>query len=442
MLDNSSEDKQAASERPHGIREPGPPPAPAAIDFTRLSRAELQEALRSLLSAAAPGPGEIDPLQRVMHEMQVHRCELEMQNRALRDAQAELERSVRRYGELCDSLPVAYVTMTLHGRIVEANPAASELFGVERERLPGMYLRDLVSSTDGPALAAHLSACAHNAERQVTEATVERRRGGPVPVQVSSQRTETAEGIFVRTALTDVAELKEAQRVLRGMVAEQESFAYSISHDLRAPLLTISSFAKVLTEDADMLAPEEATDILRRIQRAACRMDELLQNLLEYSRVSRGPTSSEPVALDEVVKDMLVQHLAVIKERGARVSVQENLPSVLGSRALLGQVMSNLLTNALKYTPRERAPVVRIAAQETERAVLIVVADEGIGIPPQHRERIFGMFERLHGQHEYPGSGIGLALVHRAVERMRGRIWVESEEGKGSTFYVELPKSA
>lgn len=415
--------------------------APAArLDFHQLSGGELDETLRTLLETAPVGPDVGDRLQRLVHELQVQRCELEMQNRALREAQAELEHSVHRYADLYDSLPLGYLTLTPQGRIVEANRTAAEMLGMSREQLSGMYLRHFFSPADGVTLTAHLLKSAEHPDRQVAEVTLERRRTTPLPVQLSSHRTQLEEGVFVRMALTDVSELKEAQRVLRDMVAEQESFAYSISHDLRAPLLTISTFSKVLAEDVGELSSAESIDIVHRIRRAACRMDDLLQNMLEYSRVSRAQTRLEEVPLAEIVKDVLVQHQGVIKERQARIEVQEPLPSAGGARPLLSQVLSNLLTNALKYTPPDRQPVVRIGARETERTVVLRVEDEGIGIAPEHQERIFRMFERLHGVSEYPGTGIGLALVRRAAERMRGRVWVESQEGKGSCFYLELPK--
>jgi signal transduction histidine kinase len=181
-------------------------------------------------------------------------------------------------------------------------------------------------------------------------------------------------------------------------------------------------------------------DIVQRIGRAAGRMDELLQNLLEYSRVSRAQAKVEPLNINEIVNDVVIQHQGLIDNSGAELHIQPGMPIVAGSRTLFGQAFGNLLTNALKYAQKGTKPVVRITARESDCTVIFCVADEGIGIAPHHQERIFRIFERLHGLAEYPGTGIGLAIVRRAVERMRGRIWVESQEGKGSRFLMELPK--
>jgi signal transduction histidine kinase len=222
-------------------------------------------------------------------------------------------------------------------------------------------------------------------------------------------------------------------------VTEQESFAYSISHDLRSPLLTISNFASLLADDAVTIEPAEQRDIIGRIQRSAARLDRLLLTLLDYTRVSRHPTPLEPLSIEEIVHDLLLEHAATIRERSAQIALQPGLPHVVGSRTLLNQALGNLLSNALKYTPPDRAPAVRIGWERRERMVILVVADEGIGIAPQHHERIFRIFERLHNHATYPGAGIGLALVRRAAERMHGRVWVESDAGCGSRFHLELP---
>ena len=236
------------------------------------------------------------------------------------------------------------------------------------------------------------------------------------------------------------AQLKHAQRSLQEIVAEQENFAYSISHDLRAPLLTMRGFASMLLDDPGSFSPEQSREILGRINRAGARMDDLLLSLLEYTRVSRSDVPLGPLSLSEVVSDVLVQHRDLISESRAQLDVEEPLPAALGSTALLGQALGNLLTNAIKYTAKNQTPVVRIRARVTERTVIVTVADEGIGIAPENHERIFRIFERLHGVSAYPGAGIGLALVRRAADRMQGRVWVESEAGRGAQFHLELPR--
>jgi signal transduction histidine kinase len=170
-------------------------------------------------------------------------------------------------------------------------------------------------------------------------------------------------------------------------------------------------------------------------------MEETLKRLLEYSAVARAELVCEAVNVDGVVTDLLIQHRAQIEERNAAVLVERPLPSMRAAREALSQVLSNLLTNALKYTAPGESPKVHIFAQSTESHVRLHVVDQGIGIDPKFHERIFKVFERLHGYSRYPGSGVGLAIAKRAVERMNGKIWCESEPGRGACFIVELPRA-
>jgi chemotaxis family two-component system sensor kinase Cph1 len=412
------------------------------MDFTKLSRGELDEALRVLVSSSPVGEDISDRLQQIVHELQVHRCELEMQNRALQDTQAELESSVHRYTDLYDSLPIGYVTLSPKGQIIEANHTAIAMLQGSRPRLDGKFLHTFMSEKDGERLAVHLATCLESDARQVTEVTLEVPEQRPIIVQLSSRRAQAGpdQGWCIRTAITDVSELKDAQRVLEDVIAEQESFAYSISHDLRAPLITITNFTALLLDGSIGSDPGEMRDTLDRIRRAGMRMDELLQNLLEYSRVSRAHAPMETLNLGDVIRDVLAQHQGLIEDQKAKVQVQDCGLNAYGSRTLCGQAIGNLLTNAIKYAKPGTVPTVTISVTEQSRSLVVCVADEGIGIPRHHFDRIFRIFERLHTQAVYPGTGIGLALVRRAAERMHGRVWVESEEGKGSRFFIELPK--
>jgi len=222
--------------------------------------------------------------------------------------------------------------------------------------------------------------------------------------------------------------------------AELESFAYSVSHDLRAPLRAMQGFAQALLEDyADRLDPI-GQEYAHRIVAAAGHMDTLIRDLLSYSRLSRAALHLQPVSLASVVADVLTQLEGELRKREAQVTVEEPLPQVVGHYATLIQVVGNLLTNAVKFVRPEIQPQVRVWAEEREEWIRLWVEDNGIGIAPEHQERIFRVFERLHGIEAYPGTGIGLAIVRKGVERMGGRVGVESEPNRGSRFWVELPK--
>ena len=230
----------------------------------------------------------------------------------------------------------------------------------------------------------------------------------------------------------------ERTAALRETYAELESFSYSVSHDLRAPLRAMQGFASVLLEDYGPRLEAAGQDYARRIVSAARRMDALIQDLLVYSRVSRSQLEIGAVSWRSVVEAAQTQLDAELREREARVTVEEPLRSVTGHQATLVQVTANLLGNAIKFVPPGTAPRVRVWTEARGQKVRCWVEDNGMGIAPEHRERIFGIFERLHSGDRYPGTGIGLAIVRRGVERMGGRVGVESTPGEGSRFWVEL----
>ncbi|WP_207482383.1 PAS domain S-box protein [Arenibaculum pallidiluteum] len=234
----------------------------------------------------------------------------------------------------------------------------------------------------------------------------------------------------------------ERTRQLADANAELQGFAHSVAHDLRAPLRTLRGFSQALVEDYGELLDETARDYLGRIADGAVRMDHLIQDLLAYSRISREELVLEPLELDRVVVDVLRQLEGTLNGAEATVHVVRPLPWVKGHRAVLGQVLANLVSNAVKFVAADTKPEVRIRAERrSEGHVRLWVKDNGIGIALEHQTRIFQVFQRLHGMMQYPGTGIGLAIVRRGAERMGGSAGVESEPGAGSRFWVDLQEA-
>ncbi|MBI2358774.1 MAG: hypothetical protein HYV04_07680 [Deltaproteobacteria bacterium] len=234
------------------------------------------------------------------------------------------------------------------------------------------------------------------------------------------------------------AALRRTNKALREVNAELEAFAYSVAHDLRAPLRPLRGFGMALLEDYGDRLDAAGRDYARRIVNLSERMDALILDLLAYSRVSRAEHKLDPVSLASIINDALAHMEEDLRLRGARVSVERPSVYVLGHRMTLVQVVTNLLSNALKFVPEDEKPEVRIWAEERSGCVRLWVKDNGIGISPDQQGRIFGLFQRLHPTDAYPGLGVGLAIVWKAVAKMDGRVGVESSPGKGSAFWVEL----
>ena len=222
--------------------------------------------------------------------------------------------------------------------------------------------------------------------------------------------------------------------------AELEAFAYSVSHDLRAPLRAIAGFAEAMWEDCGASLDDRGRDYLNEITGAASRMNVLVQDLLDYGRVNRIDMPLERVKLADAVANA-VDQLKDDRRGALTVNVSPEL-FVVGHPRVLPQVILNFLTNAFKFHLPSSSPEVQVFAEKREGYVRLSVRDNGIGIAPEHQERIWQVFERLHEREAYPGSGIGLAIVKRAVTRMNGRYRVDSVPGQGSTFWIELAESS
>jgi signal transduction histidine kinase len=242
-------------------------------------------------------------------------------------------------------------------------------------------------------------------------------------------------------------EVEERKRIEESLVSnthelersnsELERFAYVASHDLQTPIRTIIGFSQILAEDYSGKLDPAADDIISRIVDSGSYMQNLINDLLEYSRIGSNYTAGETVDCEALVKKQINVFEQEIRDSHTVITC-ENLPVIQGERTMLDQVFRNLIGNALKY--RNKQPnLIHISGQVTENEWVISVKDNGIGMEPQYLQRIFGIFQRLHLREEYEGTGIGLAICKKAVERLGGRIWVESVRGEGSTFFFTIP---
>lgn len=239
----------------------------------------------------------------------------------------------------------------------------------------------------------------------------------------------------------DVTAAKRIEESLRISNEELEHFVYAISHDLQAPLRGMQGFAVLLLKRAKERLDQKERHYLERIQKGAERMEELIRDLLDYSRIERIIHPWELVDMEQIVRQVRQDMEDRIRHTHADFKLESSLPCVYGDRVRLAQLWANLMTNALKYAKPGEPPVIRIGCQEDGQHFIFFIRDNGIGIPPEFHGKIFGIFNRLHTHEQIEGTGIGLAIVKRIVDFHRGKIWVESAEGEGSTFFYTLPKT-
>jgi PAS domain S-box-containing protein len=229
--------------------------------------------------------------------------------------------------------------------------------------------------------------------------------------------------------------------ILQQAVSELEAFSYTVSHDLRSPLRAMQGFSEAVMEDYGDKLDDQGKNYLERIKTAALRLDTLIKDLLSYTRISRQDVPLEPLDLDRIVHD-IVERDPSLNPPAATVRIEGSLPKVLGRESALTQVVSNLLGNAVKFVAEGKVPETRVWCEDRGPRVCLWIQDNGIGISPKDHERIFQMFVQINDDKIYKGTGVGLAIVKKAVQTMRGTVGVESDGKSGTRFWVELAKAA
>lgn len=364
--------------------------------------------------------------------------------RRVQEQNRELAKKERYVQEMQDPLWV----VDENNRIVDINPAFTALFGYRREEVLGRDVLEFLDEPDRAVLAAQLEARSRGVSATY-ELVVHARDGSRIPVLVSGTplvedgRITGKIGIMKDIRLRKKLEedLQERNAELERLTRELESFTYSVSHDLKAPLRGIDGFARALVEDyGDRLDPT-ARHYLDMICSGVAHMGQLIDALLAYSRLERRELAAGPVELAAVIEQLLADRRFELQER--RITVRVALPfrQVRGEPEGFRQLFGNLIDNAIKFTRDRPDPEIVIGGEESDAEQVVWVKDNGIGFDMRYHDRIFQMFQRLHRAEDYPGTGIGLAIARKVVEKLGGRLWAESEPGKGATFYVALPRA-
>ena len=359
--------------------------------------------------------------------------------------------------KLLDRAPCGFLSVRDDGSITTVNHTLKEWLGYTLEELQGGHIDRLLPAASRIFYQTHIFPSLR-IQGHVEEMYFPLRRqdGSDIPMLMNAARREGEDmydcvfmpmnqrNQYENEILRAKALAEEARRAKEEAYADLEAFSYSVSHDLRAPLASIRIFAEAILKDhADKLDGEFKENVGYIIQ-SASEMAKMTKDILAYSHTSASAFELEPISLESVVSHAVAQLRAEFAQREVQLNIVEPLPYVRGHQTLLEQIVINLLTNAAKFVAPNLRPEIKVWAEPSSSALPMVrlwIEDNGIGIPPDQQERIFQLFERGHARDEYTGTGIGLAIVRRGIERMGGRIGLESTVGVGSRFWVELSES-
>lgn len=374
-----------------------------------------------------------------------------------KDSRKETERALvmseERFKGIFFSAYVGISVSSLEGKIIMTNKALQDLLGYSENELVGKLISDLSHPED---LAEDTRLFEQLKEGEISNYSLEKRNiqknGDEILVDLTVSLIQDEEGKpqFTIGLIQDISQRKtdevqiktlneklESQiEMLESTNKELESFSYSVSHDLRAPLRAIDGFSKIIMEDHADKFDEEATRLLNVIITNSNKMGNLIDDLLTFSRVTRKATDFKPVDMESIVTE-------IIQEQAIDPSIihLEELPSIKGEATQLKQIYSNLISNAVKFSHKQAEPKVEIGCNEKDGECTFYVKDNGVGFDMKYYSKLFGVFQRLHSNDEFKGTGVGLSIVEKVVSKHKGKVWAESEEGHGASFFFTIPKN-
>jgi PAS domain S-box-containing protein len=368
---------------------------------------------------------------------------------AQRQAEANLRASEAQLRMLAENMGDAIMQLDSHLNVVYVSPSVRRVLECEPEDVAGKHIAALVSPDDAPAVATAIEE-ARESGASAIRVEYRFRNSQQMCIWLESEirllydAQQRFEGAILSTR--DVTRRKEVEAERERLIAELEQknaelerFTYTVSHDLKSPLITIQGFLGYLEQDIRNGDTDRALSDIRRISAAARRMEHLLRDLLELSRIGRVSAEPQTVPFNMIVQDALELIAGRIAERQARITVAPDMPAVYGDRRRLAEVVQNLVDNAIKFCDNQTVPEIEIGVHAvSDNDVVFFVRDNGVGIDPRYHDQIFGLFNKLDPQSE--GTGVGLTIVRRITEVHGGRVWVESAgRGAGATFFFSLP---
>ncbi len=436
----------------------GEPAIQATIfDITDRKQTEvaLQQSYQSLEQQVMQRTADLEETnRRLVREIHEHQ-----------QSEAALRTSEARYRDLFENASDAVYTVDFTTkRFTSFNKAAERIIGYSRDDVVGKNVYSLFMSPSSAALSREMGArkdegvawtqykteiITKAGQRRVLEVSTWHLHKNGQPIEVQGIARDVTVQREMELALRNSEErarrlnteleqrVAERTRQLEAANKELEAFAYSVSHDLRAPLRAIEGFSRILMEEYGPTLATEIQHYLNRIHNNAQQMDQLIRDLLIFSRLGRKPIVKQSVVLDDLVRQVLTDLQPEYNKRQVDIAV-DALPVCLADPVLLKQVFVNLFSNALKFTRQQALTRIVVGCEKAEHECTFFIQDNGVGFDMRYRDKLFGVFQRLHAAEEFEGTGVGLAIVQRIVLRHGGRVWGESEVGHGATFYFTL----
>jgi PAS domain S-box-containing protein len=382
------------------------------------------------------------------------------------EALPENLQDLKRSEEMCrmvfEANPDAIVVVDLAGTIIQVNPQAERLFGYRKEELHGQAIEMLVPSRLRERHLTQRRRYAAQPELRPMGSGLElharRKDGSEFAVDIMLGPVAGPEGELVVAIVRDITERKRAEQQIRQLNQELErkvlqrtaelqaankeleSFSYSVSHDLRAPLRAIAGYSQLLLDHHSGSLDTEGRRLLDTVIAGTGRMGQLIEDLLAFSRLARQELRESPVEMETLARAVADEVAKQYAQRSVTVNISP-LPAARCDPSMMKQVLLNLIGNAFKFTGQRAQAVVEIGAREEAGENVYYVRDNGAGFDMRYAGKLFGVFQRLHRPDEFEGTGVGLAIVQRVVQRHGGRVWAEGEVGKGATVYFSLPKA-
>lgn len=348
------------------------------------------------------------------------------------------------FQSLFNDSPEAIVSLDERFRVININPAFHEIFGYSLEEIKGKNIDDCILPEEKEAEGRMLSERVVNGENVAIESIRTTKDGKEIPVSIlGAPILINGRQVGIFAIYRDITERKKMEEELRkkkteveAINKELEDYTYAVSHELQAPLRSIKAFSDFLLEDYDEKLDERSKDYLNRLKNASTRMGNLIDDLLALSRVG-GKMELEKVDLNELLQE--VKDELIVQEKNAELKI-ESLPTINCNKLLMKQLFENLIDNGIKFNEKKPEIEIRCDERKEKDQYVFSVKDNGIGIENKYLEKIFDVFERLHPLDKYGGTGAGLAICKKIVDRHGGKIWAESKLGEGSTFYFTIPK--